>query len=111
MIMPMKMMMMVICYTCYFFMFQFIYMFQVIGSSDPTDHLSGTAHIHTTHDIVIGNDSVTEVAMVASQSEAQSANALLGLAKAQADEGQVQVSDILAAHRHTEHVMNEQEQV
>lgn len=49
--------------------------------------------------------------MVASQSEAQSANALLGLAKAQADEGQVQVSDILAAHRHTEHVMNEQEQV
>ncbi|CAG5118030.1 unnamed protein product, partial [Candidula unifasciata] len=83
---------------------------QVIESSDHGDHIPGTAHIHSGHDIVIGNDNVTEVALVTSQSVSQSANTLLGLAKSQADDSHVQVSDILAAHRHTEHVMSEQEE-
>ncbi|CAL1526225.1 unnamed protein product, partial [Lymnaea stagnalis] len=78
----------------------------MIEPSSTTDQLCVDQEMIVCQNIVIENNCGNEITMVTSQSEAQSAHALLHLSKIQGEVDTVQVSDILAAHRQSEEDQN-----
>lgn len=87
----------------------------MVESSESADQIPDDCHVNGSQDIVIESDSGAGVTVISNHSETQSkrqsAHALLHLSKSQSDGSDLQVSDILAAHRHSENVMSEEEQV